>query len=284
MFAASVGNTEPSKAANPNWLEKFKHKHNIGKGGKLIRRASESSMSDSATFSHDSASNSATQTSNEHSPDSNDDVSPLARSRTNDGGIGDYMDYRHSNSESSASLSSAYTDNTSPGAPFNFSPETTQGPFMPSQYTRLPNPAEPYQPRPRSQTFPTLNIDPTFTQNPDNVTPKFQSHADGLTSALESPGQELPSAYSIGSEISSPILRHRSSNGSMPGLSATSTSSSMLLPGSSPSSPTQDEARKGLETFISFMNSSTSRICDEKDFMTVIKLTEILKKQNIAKA
>lgn len=284
MFAATVGNGEvSSKATSATWLEKFKQKHNIGKGGKLARRASESNMSDSATFSHGSAGNSATQTPNEHSPDSNDE-SPMTKSRTNDGGVDDYMDYRHSNSESSTSLSSTYTDNTSPGAPFNFSPETTQGPFMPSQYVRLPNVAEMHQPiRARSQTFPTLNIDPTFTQNPENVTPKFSSQSSDLVSTLESPNQELPSAYSIDSAISSPMLRHRSSNGSMPTLSAGSTSSSMLLPGSSPSSPTQDEARRGLETFISFMNSSTSRICDEKDFMTVLKLTEKLKKQSLTK-
>ena len=58
----------------------------------------------------------------------------------------------------------------------------------------------------------------------------------------------------------------------------------MLLPhGSSPTSPTQDEARRGLETFLNYMKSPNARLggIDESDYMTVMKLSETLKNQNL---
>lgn len=58
----------------------------------------------------------------------------------------------------------------------------------------------------------------------------------------------------------------------------------MLLPhGSTPTSPTQDEARRGLETFLNYMKSPNARLggIDESDYMTVMKLSETLKNQNL---
>ncbi len=280
VWAATVGNTEShAKANSSSWLEKFKQKNNIGKGEKLVRRASEANISDNGSYSHE---NSAAQTPSGYSPTSPAE-SPLSGSKIDahgktEGGD-DYLlsGYRQANSQSSTSLSSAYTDSQSPGAQFNFSPETTQGPFMPSQHARLPPPTGNglYQPRPRSQTFPALSVDPSFAGSTENVT--------GRHGSIDSP-IDIPSAFSIDSTISSPALRHRSSNGSMRRLSsATSAGSSMLLPpGSSPSSPTQDDARRGLETFINFMNTTNAQqLCDHRDMETVYKLTEILRRQSL---
>lgn len=288
VWATTVGNSEShAKATSATWLEKFKQKNNIGKGGKLVRRASEASISD-GTFSHE---NSAAQTPSGYSPTSPRE-SPLSGSKVEENGTSeadDYMSaqYRQPHSQSSTSLSSNYADGgPSPGAPFNFSPETTQGPFPSSRYAQLPPPTGNnglYKHRPQNQTFPMLNIDPTFNQNPDDVTPKFQAPSSG--SSMDSPNNDIPSAYSIDSTISSPTLHHRSSNGSMPTLSsATSTGSSMLLShGSSPTSPTQDEARRGLETFLNYMKSSNARLggLDDSDYMAVMKLSDSLKNQSL---
>ena len=273
VWANTVGNSEShAKATSATWLEKFKQKNNIGRDGKLTRRASETSISD-ASYSHE---NSAAQTPSGYSPTSPSEspLEPKADANSRDENV-DYLSsqYRQPGTQSSTLLSSNFTDGgPSPGAPFNFSPETTQGAFQAPRYTALPPPSgnnNLYQPRPRSQTFPMLNIDPTFTQNPDNVTSKFQDHNSG------SPN-DMPSAYSIDS-ISSSILHHRSSNGSIPPLSSTTSRGSSLL---SPTSPTEDEARRGLETFLKYMRSNSAQL-DDQDYKAVMKLTESFQNQSL---
>lgn len=303
-WATTVGDSESHSKANSSvWLENFKQKNNIGGGGEISRRPSETNISDSGTFSQDSADPSASHTPNKHSPGSPGDMpSPLSGTKTDESmkpeSMEDYMNfgtvYRNSNSESSTSLSSAYTDTAapsfsggpaSPSTPFAFSPETTQGSFVSPQYSLLPPPTTHYPQRPRSQTFPMLNIDPSYAQNPDNVTPKFHPSVTAPSSALDPPSAELHPPFTMDSAISSPALHHRSSNGSIPPLSSTtSTGSGLLSPptGSSPSSPTQDDARRALETLLSYMNLAAPQgLVDENEYMTVVKLNERMRQQSL---
>jgi hypothetical protein len=51
-------------------------------------------------------------------------------------------------------------------------------------------------------------------------------------------------------------------------------------PGSSaPSSPTQDDARRALDTLLTFFNQAPSGLVDRDEYMTVLKLTEKLRLQ-----
>jgi hypothetical protein len=297
FFAATVGNSESHlKANSTSWLEKFKQKNGIG-SGKLMRRASETNISDSGSYGPDSAGPSASQTPSGHSPGSPGDItSPISGSKSDESmksEVEDYLSnfgstYRQSNSQSTTSLSSTFTDTapssfsggaTSPETPFAFSPDTSSAPFMPSQYSRLPPPAQGnnFQ-RPRSQTFPMLNIDPAFiSPGQDSLTPKYNPSVTAPSSALDSPGQEMGSQFNIDSAISSPILHHRSSNGSMPALSSTPSNNSGLTSpptGSSPTSPTQDDARRALDTLLNFFSNAPQGLVDQNEYLTVLKLTE----------
>lgn len=300
FFAATVGNPDShSKANSTSWLEKFKQKNGIG-GGKLLRRASETNIPDPGSLNHDSATTPASQTPSGVSPTSPGDLaSPLstAKSEENIKGEGmEYLDfgqnYRHSNSQSTTSLSSAFTDTapssfsggpTSPTTPFAFSPDTTCAPFIPSQQSRLPPPANSYQPRPRSQTFPMISVDPAYippSQSVDPLTPKYQQPVTAPPSALEPPmHEEIPPPFGMDS---SPPLRHRSSNGSMVPPSATPGNTGQLSSptgNSTPSSPTCDDARRAVDTLLSYFNAAPKGLIDQNEYMTVLKLTEKLRLQ-----
>jgi hypothetical protein len=320
FFAATVGNNDSHvKANSTSWLEKFKQKNGIG-AGKLLRRASETNISDSGSLNPDSAGPSASQTPNGISPTSPGELeSPgeLSASKSHENMksevLDNYLDfgshYRHSNSQSTTSLSSAFTDTapssfsggpTSPTTPFAFSPDTTCAPFMPSQHSRLPPPAN-FQ-RPRSQTFPMLGIDPSYISPPqsaDPLTPKYhQGHTPhqsitAPSSALEQSSNlhdEMPHSFGIDTSISSsPALHHRSSNGSMappssttPNLPSSALSSSPANgqgQNSAPGSPTQDDARRALDTLLNFFSSAPQGLVDQNEYLTVLKLTEKLRLQ-----
>lgn len=309
FFATNVNNNDGYQKINStSWLEKFKQKNGIG-GAKLMRRASETNISDSGSLNPDSAGPSASQTPNGISPTSPGElVSPgsLTPSKNEDNMksevLDNYLDfghhYRHSNSQSTTSLNSAFTETapssfsggpTSPSTPFAFSPDTTCAPFMPSQHSRLPPPTN-FQ-RPRSQTFPMLGIDPSYispnSQINDPLTPKYHQPMTAPPSALESPIQDgLAHPFGMDSAISSnsPALHHRSSNGSMAPPSSTTpnlSSSALSSPpaGSSPSSPTQDDARRALDTLLNYFNTAPQGLVDQSEYLTVLKLTEKLRLQ-----
>ncbi|KUJ21055.1 uncharacterized protein LY89DRAFT_424139 [Mollisia scopiformis] len=301
FFATTVGNNESHlKTNSTSWLEKFKQKNGIG-GAKLIRRASETNISDSGSLAPDSAGGSASQTPNGISPTSPSGLpspSPLSASKSNEDlrsdSLNGYLEfgqenseYRHSNSQSTTSLSSAFTENnpssfsggpTSPSAPFAFSPDSSG--WMPSQQSRLPPPGNNFQ-RPRSQTFPMLGIDPSFisSQSTEPLTPKYSMPATAPSSALDSPNQEIGPPFGMDSAISSPPLHHSSSNGSMaPPSTGTPITGLQSPPGSSaPSSPTQDDARRALDTLLIFFNQAPNGLVDQNEYMTVMKLTERLR-------
>lgn len=303
FFATTVGPAESHlKTNSASWLEKFKQKNGIG-GAKLMRRASETNISDSGSLNPDSAGASASQTPNGISPTSPGGLpspSPLSATKSDEdlksdalnGYFGQGGVYRHSNSQSTTSLSSAFTDTapssfsagpTSPTTPFAFSPDNNSGSWMPSQHSRLPPPGNNFQ-RPRSQTFPLLGIDPSFisSQSNDPLMPKYNMPVTAPSSALDSPIHEMAHGFGMDSAISSPPLHHSSSNGSMaPPSSKTPISGLQSPPGSSaPSSPTQDDARRALDTLLNFFNQAPNGLVDQNEYMTVLKLTEKLRLQS----
>lgn len=308
FFASNVHPNADSvlKTNSASWLEKFKQKNGIG-GARLTRRASETNISDSGSLNPDSAGPSASQTPNGISPTSPSGLpspSPLSATKSEEDLKSEQMNgyfaqenggYRHSNSQSTTSLSSAFTDTapssfsggpTSPTTPFGFSPDQS-GSWLPSQQARLPPPGNNFQ-RPRSQTFPMLGIDPSFISSQNNnepLTPKYSNlPVTAPSSALDSPIHEMPPPYGMDSAISSPplhSLHHSSSNGSMaPPSSGTPITGLQSPPGSSaPSSPTQDDARRALDTLLSFISQAPSGLVDQNEYMTVLKLTERLRLQ-----
>jgi len=302
FFAISVGNNESHlKLNSTTWLEKFKQKNGLG-GHKITRRASETNISDNSSFHQDSGGNSASQTPNGISPTSPNGISspsPLSATKSSEDLKSESMNgmlefsqngYRHSNSQSTTSLSSAFTDTapssfstgpTSPTTSFAFSQDNTTGSWMPSQ-NRLPPPSNNMQ-RPRSQTFPTLGIDPSYISSHVNepLTPKYALSSTAPSSALDSPIHEMSQPFGMDSAISSPPLHHSSSNGSMaPPCSTTPINGLQSPPSSSiPGSPTQDDARRALDTLITFFSQAPQGLVDENEIMTVLKLTEKLRLQ-----
>lgn len=308
FFATTVHPNDEShlKTNSSSWLEKFKQKNGIG-SGRLSRRASETNISDSGSLNPDSIAPSASQTPGGVSPTSPGGLpspSPLSATKSNDDdlkseiNLNGYLEfgqsnsaYRHSNSQSTTSLSSAFTDPpqsafsggpTSPTTPFAFSPDGTSGSWMPSQQARLPPPGNNFQ-RPRSQTFPMLGIDPSFvSQVSEPLTPKYNNMpVTAPSSALDSPINEMPPPFGMDSAVSSPPLHRSSSNGSMaPPQSSTPISGLQSPPGSSvPSSPTQDDARRALDTLLSFFQQAPNGLVDQNEYLTVLKLTEKLRLQ-----
>jgi hypothetical protein len=305
-FATSVNNNNETlnetllKLASANWLEKFKQKNGIGTG-KLTRRASETNIPDRNSLNSDGPSTS--QTPNGISPTSPSSLaspSSLSVTKSDDevkaDGINYFAqnngDYSHSNSHSTTSLSSAFTDTapspfsggpTSPTTSFTFSPETNSASWMPSQQSRLPPTGSNFQ-RPRSQTFPMLGNDPAFIspQTSEPLTPKYLP-ITAPPSALDSPMHEMAPPFGMDSAIS-PQLHHSSSNGSMgPPSSTTPISGLQSPPGSSaPNSPTPEDARRALDTLLNYFQQAPNGLVDQNEYLTVLKLTEKLRLQSHA--
>jgi hypothetical protein len=232
------------------------------------------------------------------SPSVHPSPSPLSANRSEDGkdGMNGYLDfntepgsYKHSNSQSTTSLSSAYTNDgnssafsagsaISPNGPFSFSPHVDNGAFQP-----LAGPGSANFQRPRSQTFPTLDLEymnqAASSQNPEPLTPRYHvSSAISSTapsSALDSPANEIPQpTYGLIDQQSSGIaspphqLRRSSSNNSL------GRSSSVVA--SSPSSPSQEDARRAADTLLSFIQNAGVAV-DQNEYYAVVRLTEKLR-------
>ncbi|KAK2630225.1 hypothetical protein QTJ16_001045 [Diplocarpon rosae] len=183
--------------------------------------------------------------------------------------------YRHSNSQSTTSLSSAFdTGPTSPTTPFTFSPDPGNS-WLSLQPSQSHPPGTSFQ-RPRSQTFPMLGIDPSLISSSFNepLTPKYSLPGTAPSSSLDSPSHEMPSSFVLDSALDE-------SNESAMGPQPHTTTSGLQSPPVSVglSSPTQDDARRALETFLSFVTQSPNRLVDENEYMTVVKLTERLRLQ-----
>lgn len=295
-----TGSDSPLKTITASWIEKFKQKHNIGPG-KLIRRASETAIPDNARLDTGSPLLSTTQTPGGISPASptNQVPSPQASSANDKSDENDFMNfnsngYRHPNSQSTTSLSSAVTDPPSstfsagafsPTSQFNFSPDPNSGMFGDRNHQVLPGSAN-FQ-RPRSQTVPDLgHLDYiNQSQSSEPLTPKYSQSGTAPSSALESPTHETsaPPFGGLDSAISPPTpLHHVSSNSSLTGRSSCSGVAPLsgTPMGSSPSSPTQEDARRAADTLLSFMQQIKSTgLVDHNELLIVMGLTEKLRLQ-----
>ncbi|KAI1378252.1 hypothetical protein F4677DRAFT_388858 [Hypoxylon crocopeplum] len=298
-----TGSDSPLKTITASWIEKFKQKHNIGPG-KLIRRASETAIPDNARLDTGSPLLSTTQTPGGISPASPTNHAPspqassaIEKSEGKDSIANGFMDfetngYRHPHSQSSTSLSSAVTDPQSstfsagafsPTSQFNFSPDPNSGMF--GDRNQIPPGNANFQ-RPRSQTVPDLgHLDYiNQSQSSEPLTPKYSQSGTAPSSALESPAHEIPAPPfgGLDSAISPPTpLHHVSSNSSLTGRSSSSAAAvSGTSMGSSPSSPTQEDARRAADTLLSFMQQiKATGLVDHNDFMIVLGLTEKLRLQ-----
>lgn len=338
MYARPFREAE-TKINNPSWLEKFKQKHSLG--GRLIRRASETNIprAAAAKFSTTSPVLAESQPSSaisSASPVHQHSASPFSGGRA--GGEDEkehacnsiLMDFNEAPSgpsgnsfkhasanHSTTSLGSVFTsepagssfsDHTlSPAATsqFTFSPDPNVGGFLSSDQVRHIPPGGPNFQRPRSQTFPTLDLEymnqSTGNQPSEPATPKFPPGHPGSTapsSALGSPVHEfaaagpfgLDSAMSPHHQPSHPTLHHSSSSSSLRGRGGAhqqqGTSSTTPVIGStalssvasSPVSPSQEDARRAADTLLSFIaNSGPNGFVDQNDYNAVIRLTEKLR-------
>ena len=297
LFQTTMGKSDDGllKASSSNWLQKFKQKNGIGHG-RLMRRASETNIPDSIRGSPTLTSSQPSSAISPNSPSGHLSPSPLSANRSEDGkeNISHFIDfntepgsYKHSNSQSTTSLSSAFTDGggssfsgsaMSPNAPFTFSPDSNVGAFL--DHSRG-GAASNFQ-RPRSQTFPTLEIEYMSQQaNTEPLTPRYHVSSTAPSSALESPANEIPQpTYGgmdqaiISSSLGSPQLRHSSSNNSLSGGRNPSAAGSAAA--TSPGSPTQEDARRAADTLLSFI-SHVGGFVDQGEYMTVVRLTEKLR-------
>lgn len=291
LFAITVGSPESNAKANSaSWLEKFKQKNGIG-SGKLLRRASETNVSESSSYSLDSSHTSASGTPGNVSPTSPVDelaspVSPpLPSSKSQEDlkaeGLDSFLefhngqDYRHSNSDSSTSSFSS--EQTNPSTPYHFSTETSCAPFMTSQQSRRSCSSSTAFQRPRSQTFPALGIDPSYISPPETsepLTPKFHHSATAPSTALDLTLEDsIPSHFgSLDSAITSPELHHRGSRGSLLQENTLSPTSHSV-----PNSPTSDEARAAIDTLLNYAGAQQY---NSNAYMTVVELTKQLGLQN----
>lgn len=295
LFSSAAGNDSLSKNGSSAWLDKFILKNGIGQP-KLMRRASETNIPGSARASPSLSASQPSSAISPASPSGHLSPSPLSANRSDEekDSIGAFMEfgsgpnaYKHANSQSTTSLSSTFTDTAassfsgsalSPTASFNFSPDPNVGGFLTSDQSRhmLPGgPANNFQ-RPRSQTFPTLDIEYMNQSQPNEpLTPKYHVSSTAPSSALESPANEHTGAhFSLDHAVTSPQLRHSSSNSSLIGRTTTPVTTSAV--GSSPSSPTQEDARRAADTLLSFIQSSGGFV-DRDEYMTVVRLTEKLR-------
>ncbi|KAF5244005.1 hypothetical protein FANTH_7918 [Fusarium anthophilum] len=281
LFAHASGNQESVQSnLNSSWLQKFKQKHGIGPG-KLMRRASEANIPDSARLS------TLASKSTGLSPSPTGQLSPLSGSRSDEeahaDGINFDFGYKHPESQSTTSLSSDFRDNGTssfPGTmsqtgPFTFSPEPNVGGFPMDQLRGTD-----YQHREkRSNTFASLNIDyviqvPSSTRS---ITPRHPPSSTAPSSALKSPQHELQAPFSIDSNVNSPspMLRRNSSNSSINRSTAATSATSSTPFDSSPVSPSQEDARRAAQTLLNYMQ--TAGTFDSNDYMSIVQLTKKLK-------
>jgi hypothetical protein len=302
LFSATMGKSDDGvlKTSSSSWLEKFKQKNGIGHG-RLMRRASETNIPDSIRGSPSLSASQPSSAISPNSPSGHLSPSPLSANRSEDGkeNKGYFMPvdfntepgaYKHSNSQSTTSLSSAFTDGggssfsgsaLSPSqTPFTFSPDSNVGAFL-DHSRQLPGGAASNFQRPRSQTFPTLDLEyMNQQQNTEPLTPRYHVSSTAPSSALESPANEIPQpTYGMDQAIiSSPQLRHSSSNNSLTGSrsTTTTTTTTTAVASSGPNSPTQEDARRAADTLLSFI-SHVGGFADQGEYMTVVRLTEKLR-------
>jgi hypothetical protein len=127
-----------------------------------------------------------------------------------------------------------------------------------------------------------LDLEYLNQQSVEPATPKYHVPSTAPSSALES-SSNGPS-FSFEHAVSPPQLRHSSSNSSIAGRSTTTPITTSAV-GSSPGSPTQEDARRAADTLLSFITSASGFV-DQNEYLTVVRLTEKLRlhQSQLAKA
>ncbi|KAL2271653.1 hypothetical protein VTJ83DRAFT_1024 [Remersonia thermophila] len=301
LFNSAAAGDPLIESTTSAWIDKFMTKYNIGTGtgtGRLLRRASETSIpnsvrsSGSPSFSSSQPPSQPQSAISPASPSGHLSPSPLSANKSDEekDGVGSLigfnMDgaYKHSASQSTTSLTTAFSDAAtpsfpgsavSPTTPFSFSPDPNVGAFLSGDQARQgPLHGTPGFQRPRSQTFPTLDLEyMNQSQSTEPATPKFQVPSTAPSSALESSASGP--AFAFDQTVSPPQLRHSSSTGSIAGRSTTTPLTSSAA-GTSPNSPTQEDARKAADTLLSFITQAAGFV-DQNEYYTLMRLTEKLR-------
>ena len=308
FFANSVGGSEGHHKVNSsNWLERFKQKNHLlgSKPAKVV----DSNDSDGGSRQK-IKSQSGTQTPAGISPVSPSGASSAAISpnQSNSGEKAgtpdtyvDFSDYRHIHSQSATSLLSSYPEATpnstftrgplSPSSPL-FSPvsDVESSPFTQTQQTSLDyitnasNTA-----RPRSQTFPMLEIDPNFMGSGSGVDNAESKWID--SPALETPLEEMSEQSNglanptnpkslAGLNTQSPFQSQSSGSMAPPPLPNTDSPISNTSKVSSPiAPPSQDEARQALELVMTFVQHQPNGSIHPQEYQVMTKLMERLRLQ-----
>lgn len=279
FFATTCGSTDgKQKVLTTSWLEKFKRKNNL-----TVSKSRKGSV-DTVVSEDEIAVKLATQASTGVSPISPVALAPSPLSPTQSletvkkESIEDLArDYKHSHSQSTTSLDTAPSLSASVASPT--SPLVSESPYTPSARSRLPSISSATSRR-RSQTFPlALDADALGGANgvSDQMPSKNGIHASQSVAVFDSPLEEDPrERFSLGDEK---VVRH---NRSTPDIKTTMQPpplprSSTVSPISSPSSPTQDEARRALELVMNFFQNQPSGLgLQAQDYITMGKLMEKL--------
>uniref|UniRef100_A0A346DKR3 HTH CENPB-type domain-containing protein n=1 Tax=Humicola insolens TaxID=85995 RepID=A0A346DKR3_HUMIN len=293
LFNSAAAGDPLIESTTSAWVDKFMAKYGLGTGtggGRLLRRASETNIPDSVRSSG-SPSLSASQPGSAISPASPSghlSPSPLSANKSDEekDGVGNFISfnmdgaYKHSASQSTTSLNTPFTDTTTPSFPgsaispttsFNFSPDPNAGTFMTGDRAgQGPLHGTAGFQRPRSQTFPTLDLEyMNQSQSAEPATPKYQVPSTAPSSALDS--ATSGPAFTFEQTVSPPQLRHSSSSSSIAGRSTTTP-----LTSTSPNSPTQEDARRAADTLLSFISQAAGFV-DQNEYMTLMRLTEKLR-------
>lgn len=293
-FARASDGIEKFQKLDDAWLQKFKRKCKIGQP-RLSRRASETNVptgtkpsTSSPMLAHSHQSSVISSASPTVQP------SPLSGTRSDDDlresmtGLYGFRTeiFKGGSNPSSTSLSSAFTETAtssfsestlSPTGPFAFSPDSNVGGFLSDQRNLPAGPESNFQ-RPRSQTLPTLDIDCLNQQgtNHEQETPKYPVSSTAPSSALDSPSRELDTRHFTMDSMLSPLqqLHHSNSNGSLTGNPKGPHLVNAATPiSASPVSPTLEDARRGLDLALNYVQKSASPY-DENNLAEVIRFFE----------
>lgn len=292
FFAISVGISDNHfKANSAGWLEKFKQKNNLHPNGRgrsesdVTGIARGSAANPTSTGSSHARTDSTPTASNARDDDGDSPMMQQSKSQESNytntnspesfvdftGGLNAYHPQQSSGSSSASPLSNIFTDTgismrtgpTTPSTPF-FSESGLDSaqlsPAFPSQQARMPNSG--IQQRPRSQTFPLINVDPSYISPPPSsepLTPKILNQTIVPPPALGSPV----------AEISNPLASPHGTPSSSNTISANGTPSTPMTMGPAPST---DEARRALEVVMSFLRQQPLGFVEPDDYVVVQKL------------